>query len=88
MMKQNEIPLIVPFGGSATYNPVPLPRDTLGGKGCGLVTMSMLGLNVPPGFTITTGSFQSILRWKINLLLILKLYISLHMQSSHVQNLR
>jgi hypothetical protein len=40
------IPLIVPFGGSATYSPVPFPRDTLGGKGCGLVTMSMLGLQV------------------------------------------
>jgi len=49
------IPLIVPFGGSASYTPVPMPRDTLGGKGCGLVTMSKLGLNVPPGFTITTG---------------------------------
>ncbi|MGC8929142.1 MAG: PEP/pyruvate-binding domain-containing protein [Candidatus Woesearchaeota archaeon] len=28
--------------------------DLLGGKGAGLAEMSKIGLNVPPGFTVTT----------------------------------
>ncbi len=32
----------------------PKRRDLLGGKGAGLAEMSLLGLPVPPGFTITT----------------------------------
>ncbi|HSE42573.1 MAG TPA: pyruvate, phosphate dikinase, partial [Acidobacteriota bacterium] len=30
-------------------------KDLLGGKGAGLAEMTNLGINVPPGFTITTG---------------------------------
>ena len=29
-------------------------KDLLGGKGAGLAEMTNLGVNVPPGFTITT----------------------------------
>ena len=29
-------------------------KDLLGGKGAGLAEMSRLGLNVPPGFTVST----------------------------------
>lgn len=44
---------IVPFGGSAT--PVENPdKNLLGGKGLGLQEMSKIGVQVPPGFTLTT----------------------------------
>jgi hypothetical protein len=44
---------IVPFGGSAP--PVPNPdKKILGGKGRGLQEMSSIGIQVPPGFTLTT----------------------------------
>lgn len=39
-----------------TPAPLPAPHPTLqlGGKGANLCEMAHLGLNVPPGFTITT----------------------------------
>jgi pyruvate, orthophosphate dikinase len=44
---------IVGFGGSAP--PVPQPnKELLGGKGLGLQEMSNVGIDVPPGFTLTT----------------------------------
>lgn len=44
---------IVRFGGSA--KPVPNPdKNILGGKGLGLQEMSSVGIDVPPGFTLTT----------------------------------
>ena len=44
---------IVGFGGSAP--PVPDPdKSLLGGKGLGLQEMSSIGIDVPPGFTLTT----------------------------------
>jgi Pyruvate phosphate dikinase, AMP/ATP-binding domain len=44
---------IVPFGGSAP--PVlDLDKEILGGKGLGLQEMSSIGIEVPPGFTLTT----------------------------------
>mmetsp|Transcript_5850 Transcript_5850/g.17444 ORF Transcript_5850/g.17444 Transcript_5850/m.17444 type:complete len:997 (-) Transcript_5850:254-3244(-) len=49
---------IVPFGGSAT--PVANPdKHILGGKGLGLQEMSKIGVQVPPGFTLTTELCQS-----------------------------
>ena len=44
---------IAPFGGSAPSIPDP-DRDVLGGKGLGLQEMSSIGIDVPPGFTLTT----------------------------------
>ncbi|MFH1018231.1 MAG: pyruvate, phosphate dikinase [Pseudomonadota bacterium] len=41
------------FGGSIREKPGKLV-ETLGGKGAGLVQMSLLGVKVPPGFVITT----------------------------------
>lgn len=52
--------LIVPFGGSAPPAPT-LDKNILGGKGVGLQTMGNIGIDVPPGFTLTTDvcvSFQ------------------------------
>lgn len=46
-------PLIVPFGGSAQPQDN-LDKHILGGKGLGLQTMSKIGVDVPPGFTLTT----------------------------------
>jgi hypothetical protein len=44
---------LVPFGGSAI--PVDNPdKNILGGKGLGLQEMSKIGVDVPPGFTLTT----------------------------------
>jgi hypothetical protein len=44
---------LVPFGGSAI--PVDKPdKNILGGKGLGLQEMSKIGVDVPPGFTLTT----------------------------------
>jgi pyruvate, orthophosphate dikinase len=44
---------IVGFGGSAP--PVPNPnKEILGGKGLGLQEMTSVGIDVPPGFTLTT----------------------------------
>ena len=49
---------IVRFGGSA--EPVPNPdKNVLGGKGLGLQEMSSIGINVPPGFTLTTALCQA-----------------------------
>lgn len=49
----NMVESIVGFGGSAA--PVPNPNKMiLGGKGLGLQEMSSIGINVPPGFTLTT----------------------------------
>lgn len=49
----DNIQCCVPFGGSApsVRNPA---RDILGGKGLGLQEMSSIGIDVPPGFTLTT----------------------------------
>ena len=44
---------IVGFGGSAPLVSHP-DKELLGGKGLGLQEMSNLGINVPPGFTLTT----------------------------------
>jgi len=41
------------FGGGKADGNAAL-RDLLGGKGAGLAEMSRIGVNVPPGFTITT----------------------------------
>ncbi len=41
------------FGGGKADGNTNL-RDLLGGKGAGLAEMSRIGINVPPGFTITT----------------------------------
>lgn len=49
----NMILACVPFGGSAPSLPHP-DRDLLGGKGLGLQEMSSIGIDVPPGFTLTT----------------------------------
>lgn len=49
---------IVRFGGTA--KPVPNPdKNILGGKGLGLQEMSSVGINVPPGFTLTTALCQA-----------------------------
>lgn len=44
---------LVPFGGSATSVKNP-DKHILGGKGLGLQEMSSIGIDVPPGFTLTT----------------------------------
>lgn len=36
-------------------------RDLLGGKGANLAEMTNIGLPVPPGFTITTATFMTLL---------------------------
>ena len=41
------------FGGGKADGDLTM-RDLLGGKGAGLAEMSRIGINVPPGFTITT----------------------------------
>lgn len=49
---------IVRFGGSA--KPIPNPdKNILGGKGLGLQEMSSVGIDVPPGFTLTTPLCQA-----------------------------
>jgi hypothetical protein len=45
--------LIVPFGGSAPPATT-LDKTILGGKGAGLQSMGAIGIEVPPGFTLTT----------------------------------
>jgi len=44
---------IVPFGGSAPPQDKP-DKEIVGGKGVGLQEMSRIGVDVPPGFTLTT----------------------------------
>jgi len=44
---------VVPFGGSAQSVSNP-DKSILGGKGLGLQEMSSIGIDVPPGFTLTT----------------------------------
>lgn len=44
---------LVPFGGSAQSVSKP-DKQILGGKGLGLQEMSSIGIDVPPGFTLTT----------------------------------
>ncbi|MFQ5481214.1 MAG: PEP/pyruvate-binding domain-containing protein, partial [Nitrospinaceae bacterium] len=41
------------FGGDRTEGKAEM-RDLLGGKGANLAEMATLGINVPPGFTIST----------------------------------
>ena len=41
------------FGGNQTEGSGDM-RDLLGGKGSNLAVMASLGINVPPGFTVTT----------------------------------
>mmetsp|Transcript_10443 Transcript_10443/g.15358 ORF Transcript_10443/g.15358 Transcript_10443/m.15358 type:complete len:955 (+) Transcript_10443:137-3001(+) len=48
-----ETPPIVPFGGSARPQDTP-DKTIVGGKGVGLQEMSRIGVEVPPGFTLTT----------------------------------
>jgi len=52
------IPAIVPFGGSAVSQRHP-DRKIVGGKGLGLQEMSRIGVDVPPGFTLTTPLCQT-----------------------------
>lgn len=52
------IETIVGFGGSSTA-PVALDKAILGGKGVGLQMMSSIGIDVPPGFTLTTSLCQA-----------------------------
>lgn len=44
---------IYPFGGSARPTESP-DKQIVGGKGLGLQVMSKIGVDVPPGFTLTT----------------------------------
>lgn len=50
---KGNVQAVVPFGGSATsvVNP---NKQILGGKGLGLQEMHGIGIQVPPGFTLTT----------------------------------
>ncbi len=50
--------LIYAFGGGETEGR-PEQKDLLGGKGAGLAEMSLLGIPVPPGFTLTTEACRS-----------------------------
>jgi pyruvate, orthophosphate dikinase len=50
---RDESEFVVPFGGSAPRAKV-LDKEILGGKGLGLQEMSSIGIEVPPGFTLTT----------------------------------
>ena len=50
---QGMVQAVVPFGGSATSVQNP-NRQILGGKGLGLQEMHGIGIQVPPGFTLTT----------------------------------
>mmetsp|Transcript_4059 Transcript_4059/g.9059 ORF Transcript_4059/g.9059 Transcript_4059/m.9059 type:complete len:932 (+) Transcript_4059:114-2909(+) len=45
---------IYPFGGSAPKPTVDPDKQIVGGKGLGLQVMSKIGVDVPPGFTLTT----------------------------------
>lgn len=54
----DELPSIVPFGGSAPPQAKP-DKQVVGGKGLGLQEMSRIGVDVPPGFTLTTKLCQS-----------------------------
>lgn len=45
---------IYPFGGSAPKPAVDPDKQIVGGKGLGLQVMSKIGVDVPPGFTLTT----------------------------------
>lgn len=45
---------IYPFGGSAPKPKVDPSKQIVGGKGLGLQVMSKIGVDVPPGFTLTT----------------------------------
>ena len=45
---------IYPFGGSAPKPTVDPSKQIVGGKGLGLQVMSKIGVDVPPGFTLTT----------------------------------
>lgn len=45
---------IYPFGGSAPKPDVDPDKQIVGGKGLGLQVMSKIGVDVPPGFTLTT----------------------------------
>lgn len=44
---------LIPFGGSAVVQDKP-DRQVVGGKGLGLQEMTRIGVQVPPGFTLTT----------------------------------
>lgn len=48
---------LVPFGGSTTVQDKP-DRQIVGGKGLGLQEMTRIGVQVPPGFTLTTAVCQ------------------------------
>ena len=48
-----ELQALVPFGGSAVSVKDP-DKKILGGKGLGLQEMAGIGIDVPPGFTLTT----------------------------------
>jgi len=45
---------IYPFGGSAAKPSADPSKQIVGGKGLGLQVMSKIGVDVPPGFTLTT----------------------------------
>ena len=53
-----DLPSIVPFGGSAPPQAKP-DKQIVGGKGVGLQEMSRIGVDVPPGFTLTTAVCQN-----------------------------
>jgi len=50
---EDVVQALVPFGGSATSVKDP-DKKILGGKGLGLQEMAGIGIDVPPGFTLTT----------------------------------
>ena len=56
--RSDGLPSIVPFGGSAPPQAKP-DKQLVGGKGVGLQEMSRIGVDVPPGFTLTTRLCQS-----------------------------
>ena len=53
MTKNNKLKYIYPFGGSARPTET-ADKQIVGGKGLGLQVMSKIGVDVPPGFTLTT----------------------------------
>ena len=53
MKEPKALKFITAFGGSAPHVLHP-DKEFLGGKGLGLQEMSNVGIDVPPGFTLTT----------------------------------
>ena len=49
------------FGGGSAQGRADM-KELLGGKGANLAEMSLIGIPVPPGFTITTAVCARVLR--------------------------